>query len=228
MNLQELRKKNKLTQKELADKLGVKPNTVSNWENGKSTISWEKKELIAELFDILPNEIETPADNRTTYFMKRPEILQLEKHYDYFIEDREIASLSRIVKNIADCVQDLIYLKELPYEFEQPKNEVDIGDILFSLGTVQKSIQEFTEQCHESIIQHNSFQIAKLNGSVENISVAISEFVHNTLSMMLHLFEYERNSRIEGNDNEKIISAMEKRVHELYSISELYILNKKE
>ena len=33
---EELRKKSKLTQMELAQKLKVKQNTISNWENGKA------------------------------------------------------------------------------------------------------------------------------------------------------------------------------------------------
>ena len=41
-----LRKKNNLTQKELAEKLGTKDTVISRWENGRSNISSAYAKLI--------------------------------------------------------------------------------------------------------------------------------------------------------------------------------------
>lgn len=49
--LKELRQKNNLTQKELADILGVFQGSYANWENGKREPSFEKLLLLAEHLD---------------------------------------------------------------------------------------------------------------------------------------------------------------------------------
>lgn len=48
--LREVRKSKKLTQKELADILGIKRNTYSDWENGKTEPSFE---ILVKLPDLL-------------------------------------------------------------------------------------------------------------------------------------------------------------------------------
>ena len=47
-----LREANNLTQKELADKLGVSDKAVSKWENGKSIPKFELLEEMSNMFDI--------------------------------------------------------------------------------------------------------------------------------------------------------------------------------
>ena len=51
-NLVELRKKNNLTQNELAEKLNYSDNTISRWEHGEITPSIESLEAIAKIYDI--------------------------------------------------------------------------------------------------------------------------------------------------------------------------------
>ena len=50
--LKELRKEKKLTQKELADYLGINEKTISRWENGESNIKPEKAKKLADYFDV--------------------------------------------------------------------------------------------------------------------------------------------------------------------------------
>lgn len=50
--LKELRKEKKLTQKELADYLGVNEKTISRWENGESTIKSDKAQALADYFGV--------------------------------------------------------------------------------------------------------------------------------------------------------------------------------
>lgn len=47
----------KMTQKELATRLGVSQNAVFNWENGRREPSAETVEKIALIFDVLPEQI---------------------------------------------------------------------------------------------------------------------------------------------------------------------------
>lgn len=48
--LKELRQEKKLSQKELADYLGVNEKTISRWENGESTIKSDKAQALADCF----------------------------------------------------------------------------------------------------------------------------------------------------------------------------------
>lgn len=54
---EELRKKSKLTQMELAQKLKVKQNTISNWENGKAKPDIIMTTKIAEVFGVSTDEV---------------------------------------------------------------------------------------------------------------------------------------------------------------------------
>lgn len=55
--IKQLRLNAKMTQKELATRLGVSQNAVFNWENGKREPSAETIEKIAFIFDVLPEQI---------------------------------------------------------------------------------------------------------------------------------------------------------------------------
>lgn len=50
--LKELRLKKGLTQTELGEKVGVKQNTFTNWENGKREPSFENLVKLADLLDV--------------------------------------------------------------------------------------------------------------------------------------------------------------------------------
>ena len=50
--LKELRFEKGLTQKELAEQIGIKRNTYSDWENGKTEPSFENLVKLADLLDV--------------------------------------------------------------------------------------------------------------------------------------------------------------------------------
>lgn len=50
--LKELRRKNGLTQQELANEIGVTKLSVSNWENGKHEIKSDKAQALADYFGV--------------------------------------------------------------------------------------------------------------------------------------------------------------------------------
>ena len=55
--LKELRKESGLTQMELARKLNVKQNTISNWENGKSKPYIIMTTKLAEVLGVTTDEV---------------------------------------------------------------------------------------------------------------------------------------------------------------------------
>ena len=50
--LKQLRQKKGLTQQEIAELLGVKRNTYSDWENGKTEPNFEMILKLADLFEV--------------------------------------------------------------------------------------------------------------------------------------------------------------------------------
>ena len=50
--LKELRKEKKLTQEELAEKIGISKRTLANWEDGVSSIKENKLKILCEIFDV--------------------------------------------------------------------------------------------------------------------------------------------------------------------------------
>lgn len=56
-NLLFYRKKNKITQKELAEKLGVKHNAISSWENGVNSIDIDTLFRVCQIFGITVNDM---------------------------------------------------------------------------------------------------------------------------------------------------------------------------
>lgn len=51
-NIKRLRKNKGLKQQEIAELLGVKQNTYSDWENGKTDPSFENLVKLADLLDV--------------------------------------------------------------------------------------------------------------------------------------------------------------------------------
>ena len=50
--LKELRKEKKLTQEELAEKIGISKRTLANWEDGVSSIKENKLKILCEIFGV--------------------------------------------------------------------------------------------------------------------------------------------------------------------------------
>jgi transcriptional regulator with XRE-family HTH domain len=60
VTLPQLRLRHFLTQKALADQIGVHPRLVSSWEQGRYRPSMEHLRRICEVFEIGPEELEWP------------------------------------------------------------------------------------------------------------------------------------------------------------------------
>ena len=49
-NLRAMRARKRMSQEELAERIGVHVNTIANWENGKGGIGFDKAWALADLF----------------------------------------------------------------------------------------------------------------------------------------------------------------------------------
>lgn len=63
MTVRDLRRRAGWTQRELAERLGVSPGAVANWEVGIRTPSLRTAKKIAELFGVLVEDIEFPSSD---------------------------------------------------------------------------------------------------------------------------------------------------------------------
>lgn len=65
-NLLFYRKKNKITQKELAEQLGVKHNAISSWENGINSIDIDTLFKVCKIFGVTVNDMYGMQSEPTT------------------------------------------------------------------------------------------------------------------------------------------------------------------
>lgn len=111
MRLKELRIKNNLNQKELADKLGYKQNTISQWESGKRLMDSDTLEKIADFFGV-----------STDYLLGRKEKRQIiievndpvqEELLEGFVKLSDIGK-KEAVKRISELTQIQNYKRSMP------------------------------------------------------------------------------------------------------------------
>ena len=67
-NLLFYRKRNQITQRELAEKLGVKHNSISSWENGINSIDIEILFRICNIFNISINDMFSREPVKREYY----------------------------------------------------------------------------------------------------------------------------------------------------------------
>ena len=93
-NLLYYRKKNKITQKALAEQLGVKHNAISAWENGVNSIDIDTLFRVCKIFGVTVNDM---------YEMTSSEPTTIAAHFDgdEYTEDEldEIRQSAEFVKN---------------------------------------------------------------------------------------------------------------------------------
>lgn len=77
--IRELRKARKITQEQLAEKLGIGPANISYIENGKFAPSMENFEKIVEIFEVEPYELYKFPTSETTKDIKNKLFNALEK-----------------------------------------------------------------------------------------------------------------------------------------------------
>lgn len=74
-NLLFYRKRNRMTQRELAEKLGVKHNSISSWENGINSIDIEILSKICDIFNISINDMFSKEQAEKEYYTEHEQSL---------------------------------------------------------------------------------------------------------------------------------------------------------
>ncbi|HEP1576751.1 TPA: helix-turn-helix domain-containing protein [Streptococcus suis] len=99
--LKELRKEKKLSQKELAKKIGVHYRTLQNWENGESQIKPDKAQALADYFEVNPAYLlgftDSPADNLRDLLFHEIKALKeyrvLRSGFENFISENDVLNV---------------------------------------------------------------------------------------------------------------------------------------
>lgn len=115
--LQEVRKEKGLTQKDLAEKIGVSDKTISKWENGNSTPDTSMLLSISEALDVTVNEIlsgeRIPPEN---YSMKAEEtIMSLMKENE---KSKKANFISRIIGIVLLAIAIILIMVSTQRGFE--------------------------------------------------------------------------------------------------------------
>lgn len=94
--IKELREKNGILQKELADMMGVNYVSVSKWENGKASPSEENLQKLAEILHCEPEEIleDTKKDPVTTIELSTGEKKLIQAIREIAPDKRDVALLT--------------------------------------------------------------------------------------------------------------------------------------
>lgn len=96
--LQLLRNNNRLSQEELAEKLGISRQAVSKWESGQSTPDLKKLIAIAELYNVTIDSL--VKDNDEFSFLQANEINNIEEQNIEKIEDTNTQVVININKGL--------------------------------------------------------------------------------------------------------------------------------
>lgn len=96
-----------LSQKQLADRINAKPNSVSDWENNKNKPTLDTMELLCRVLNITPNYL-LNINNNDDFSMSEKEIIRKYRELDShgkeivnYILDREYGrrEISEMINN---------------------------------------------------------------------------------------------------------------------------------
>ena len=88
----ELRKKNSLSQEDLAEKIGVSRQAVSKWERAEASPDTDNLILLAKLYDVSLDELlstEEPVERRSETADERAENEKKDRYEERFEEEEE-------------------------------------------------------------------------------------------------------------------------------------------
>ncbi|WP_250317659.1 helix-turn-helix domain-containing protein [Streptococcus infantarius] len=123
--LKELRKEKKLSQKELADYLGINEKTISRWENGESTIKSDKAQELADYFGVhIPfllgySPIRTAEEEISMMIDDfNKDFIEFLKHHDLYLSDKQIPLIINTMYSMSN-INDrylMTYMKNRDFE----------------------------------------------------------------------------------------------------------------
>jgi transcriptional regulator with XRE-family HTH domain len=137
-NISKLRKKIGITQMDLADRLHISYQAVSNWERGETMPDISKLPQIAEIFDVSIDEI--LDEGKSTEILKN----MLDNTTNDYLQHNEVS-----LKEISE-IAPLLKTEQVDEFVANAKDSVEIGDLLSIAPFVsEETIDRFAKQVFE-------------------------------------------------------------------------------
>lgn len=205
--LQTLRKEKNMTQKELAEKLGVTDRAISKWENGRGMPDVSLMKPLCDLLGITVNELLSGERIREEEFQEKSEFTFLSTigYTDKKIKEKNL--FLRIVAIIAAVAVVTVLLlmdaRVFTRPFFSPKEELEIDSVRKRLPVAPEGERVSREESNEFIDQYITWKI-----DIEQLKEVLPMMRVSYFPISLHsywmgdntyeIFGYIKNGRREG------------------------------
>lgn len=192
LKISELRKNNNMTQMELADKMNISFQAVSNWERGNSMPDISKLPELAEIFGVSVDEIIGTKSTLLDSIVNG----RIKEHIaDNGLTNDEIKEIAPIIKpsqveNIFENVKDIVDIKDiedlLPF-----LNQQTIDDMARKLIAEDKSIDDIVMFVSRDIVNEFAVTTYEMKGiyAIEDIA----PFMSRDILKQIAEIEYVKN-----------------------------------
>ena len=172
--MQELRKKNNLSQEELADKVGVARQTISKWEIGDTTPDINKVKIISKIFNISIDEL---VDNDINNVIVE-KVSNTEKLAGITIKILKVFGIMLIV------FITLIFLFVIIFMVDMPRNDYDI------VGRTKVSCNLDNEKYVYEAEYNKNYQVINSGGDAYIMNHTDIESYEDVNKIVAHIEDY--------------------------------------
>lgn len=170
--LKELRQEKKLSQKELAENIGVHYRTLQNWENGESQIKPEKAQQLADFFGVSVGYLLGYSDSDFKNMTS--------DSYDDNEKKRALQGLDKLL-----LMSGYLSKNQMISAIEQTINK----EVLTKEFTSSEIIELPGEKQKEIILDKANKQTEKILSKISFLSIALS-YLDNSESELLTIFYF--------------------------------------
>ena len=170
----ELRKKNNLSQEELADKVGVARQTISKWEIGDTTPDINQVKIISKIFNISIDEL---VDNDINNVIVE-KVSNTEKLAGITIKILKVFGIMLIV------FITLIFLFVIIFMVDMPRNDYDI------VGTTKVSCNLDNEEYVYEAEYNKNYQVINSGGDAYIMNHTDIESYEDVNKIVAHIEDY--------------------------------------
>lgn len=170
----ELRKKNNLSQEELAEKVGVARQTISKWEIGDTTPDINQVKIISKIFNISIDEL---VDNDINNVIVE-KISNTEKLAGITIKILKVFGIMLIV------FITLIFLFVIIFMVDMPRNDYDI------VGTTKVSCNLDNEKYEYEAEYNKNYQVINSGGDAYIMNHTDIESYEDVNKIVAHIEDY--------------------------------------
>ena len=170
----ELRKKNNLSQEELAEKVGVARQTISKWEIGDTTPDINQVKIISKIFNISVDEL---VDNDINSVIVE-KVSNTEKLAGITIKILKVFGIMLIV------FITLIFLFVIIFMVDMPRNDYDI------VGTTKVSCNLDNEKYVYEAQYNKNYQVINSGGDAYIMNHTDIESYEDVNKIVAHIEDY--------------------------------------